>query len=410
MTKKYIHKNTCRICHKRNPEKILDLGKTPPANAFLQKKELTKKEERFPLRLYFCDRCSLVQLLDIVDPALLFGKYLFLTSASAPSVSHFQSYGQEIMRRFVKRQNDLVIDVGGNEGVLLDGLKKKCRVLNVEPARNVAALSSTKGMETVTDFFSSVLAKRILKKYGEATVVTANNVLAHTDPIQDVFEGIKLLISRSGVVIFEVQWVKNLIGDGGFDVVYHEHVSFYSLHALKNLLDPLGLKIFDVKIVPTQGQSLRVYAGLGREAKPSVQKILKEEKRLGLTSAKTFSGFSKKVSAGKKELLRLLCELKKRNKRIVGYGAPAKGNTLLNYYGIDRNALDYITDSTPLKQGCFTPGTHIPIFPPEKLRRDDVDYILLLSWNFADDILEKEKALRKRGVKFIIPFPKVRII
>ncbi len=406
----YIHRITCRVCEGSDFVKVLDLGSTPPANAYLKQEDIDKPEKSFPLALYFCRTCSLAQLLDVVDPNILFKDYHFLTGASAPSVEHFKKYAEEVILPLVASPKDLVIDIGGNDGVLLSYVKDHARVLNIDPADNLSSISEEKGVPFYTAFFTSQTADDLIQKYGQAKVVVANNVFAHTDPIRDVFTGVAKLIGGDGVFVFEVHWAKHLIDTGCFDQMYHEHLCFYSLHAAKYLVEATGMKVFDVQIVPMQGQSLRIFVSKNRATTENVARILDEEKEAGLTREDTYRLFAEKVSTNKEKVLALLKKFKADGKKIVGYGAPAKGNTLLNYYGIGTETLDYLTDTTTLKQGLYSPGMHIPIVSPEKLLSDTPDYILLLSWNFKDAILEKEKALREKGVKFIVTVPEVMVI
>lgn len=406
----YVHNTTCRVCGGTDLVKVLDLGSTPPANAYLKKEDFDKPEKSFPLALYFCRTCSLTQLLDVVNQEILFKNYHFLTSASAPSIEHFRRYAEEVIRPLVASPNDLVVDIGGNDGVLLSFIKDYARVLNVDPADNLAPISEEKGVPFYPTFFTSKTADAILAKYGKAKVLVANNVFAHTDPLRNVFKGVAKLIGEDGTFICEVHWQKHLLEEGAFDQIYHEHLCFHSLHALKHLVESAGMKIFDVQIIPEQGQSLRVFAAKNRPPTPNVARILTEEKEAGLTDEATHHAFAQKIEANKEKLLSLLRELKAAGKKIVGYGAPAKGNTLLNYYGIGPDTLEYLTDTTVLKQGLYSPGMHIPIVSPERLLTDTPDYILLLAWNFKDAILEKEKHLREKGVKFIITVPDVVIV
>lgn len=408
--KGYTHNTTCRICGGADLVKVLDLGSTPLANAYLRKEDLAKPEKSFPLVLYFCRTCSLAQLLDVVDPEILFRGYHFLTGASSPSVAHFQQYAEQAILPLITSAKDLVIDIGGNDGILLRAVKDFARVLNVDPADNLAPLSELYGVPFYPAFFTSSIADDIIKKYGKAKVVVANNVFAHTDPIRDVFTGVAKLIGEDGTFILEVHWAKHLVESGAFDQIYHEHLCFHSLHALKHLVEASGMQIYDVEVVPEQGQSLRVYVAKHRKPTKNVARILSEEKRAGLTNESTHHAFAQKVESNKTKVLALLRSLKAAGKRIVGYGAPAKGNTLLNYYGIDSDILDYLTDTTTLKQELYSPGQHIPIVSPERLISDTPDYILLLAWNFMDAILEKEQPLRDKGVKFIITVPEVTIV
>ncbi len=406
----YTHNTVCRVCDGTDLVKVLDLGSTPPANAYVAEEDLEKFESSFPLVLYFCRGCSLAQLLDVVHQDILFKNYHFLTSASAPSVEHFKKYAQEVIRPRVTSPDDLIIDIGGNDGILLSFVKDYARVLNVDPADNLASLSERNGVPFYPAFFTSQTADDILATYGKARMVVANNVFAHTDPLRNVFKGIAKLIGDDGTFVFEVHWAKHFVEEGAFDQIYHEHLCFHSLHALRHLIEAAGMNVFDVHIVPMQGRSLRVFAAKGRTPTANVDRVLSEEKAAGLTDEATYHSFAQKIGANKEKLLKLLRELKAAGKKIIGYGAPAKGNTLLNYYRIGPDILDYLTDTTTLKQGLYSPGMHIPIVSPDILLTETPDYILLLAWNFKDMILEKEKELRQKGVKFIITVPDVEVL
>lgn len=413
MKEDFLHKTNCRVCASSNLVKVLDLGEIPLSNAFLKEKELANPEKRFPLAVYFCRDCGFLQLLNIVNPKLLFDNYYYLTSTSKPLADHFVEFGKILNQSFIKSKNDLAIDIGGNDAVLLESMKNKCRVLNIEPAKNIAAISRKKGVATVNEFFSEKLAKDILKNYGSAKIVTASNVFAHTDNLDDFIRGVKILIGNDGVFVIETHWVVNLLGlagIGGFDQIYHEHLSYFSLAVLERLFNKFGLKIFNVQLLPVHGQSLRIYLGKNNKIAKSVKALLAKEKKLGLNRIKTYLNFAKNAAKNKKELEGLLRKEKKKNKTIVGYGAPAKGNILLNYCQITNKILDFIVEDSPLKQGLYTPGNHIPIYPASKLKDVNPDYILLLAWNYAEAIIKKEKALLARGVKFIIPVPKIKII
>ncbi|MDO8482919.1 MAG: class I SAM-dependent methyltransferase [bacterium] len=410
MTKSVSFRKTCRICKGKNLEKTLDLGAMPPANAFLPKSDLGKSEERFPLELYFCNECSLLQLRHVVDPVTLFKNYHYQTSASGPLVAHFKEMSEDIVSKYIRNKNDLVIEIGSNDGSLLENIKTRAKILGVDPAPGMAKIAKTKGVPTLTDFFNKTTAKKIIKTHGNAKIIVANNVIAHIDDIHSVFAGIKTLLNENGKFIFEAHWVGNLIGKGGFDQIYHEHLCYFSLHAISHLTHQFGLRILDITLVTIHGESIRVTIGKTGAPHKAVKLFMKKEKKLGLHLLKTFKQFAEKVEQNKRSLVSLLGKLKTENKKIIGYGAPAKGNTLLNFCHIGPSTLDFITDTTLLKQGLFTPGSRIPIFPPEKIVPAATDYILLLSWNYASEILKKESDLRERGVKFIIPVPKVKIV
>ncbi len=409
MKQDFYHRESCRACGSKDIIKFLDLGKMPPANSFLRKDEVEKEEKKFPLAVYFCKNCALVQLLDVVNPELLFKNYHYMTSASKPLAKHFENLASEVSQRFLRNKDELVVEIGSNDGTLLSFLKSRCKVLGIEPSENLADIAEKNGVPTIKKFFSSKLAEEILKENSEAKVVLANNVVAHIDDLKDLFLGVKKLIGKNGVFVFEAHWVGNLIGAGGFDQIYHEHLCYFSLTALKNFCDSLGMKIVDAEFVKSHGESLRVFVSNSGGASDEVQKIFDLENNLKLDSVQTYFDFSKRVEKNRLELISLLKKLKSEGKRISGYGAPAKGNTLLNFCGIDGKILDYISDSTPFKQNLYTPGAHIEIFSPEKFKQAKSDYALLLAWNYADEILAKEKDFMQAGGKFIIPVPQVKI-
>ena len=298
MKKDFVHKTNCRICKSSNLTRILDLGEMPLANAFLKREDLDKPETKLPLAVYFCKSCGLLQLLDVVNPEILFRHYYYLTSTSKPLTDHFVELGKNLVDRFIKSKNDLVVEIGGNDAVLLDSIKNRCRVLNIEPAENIAKISKEKDVDTIEEFFSAELTERIFREYGPTKVITASNVIAHIDNLEDVFDGVKILIGNEGIFVFEVHWVGNLmglVGIGGFDQIYHEHLSYFSLLVLKKLVNQFGLRIFDVKLIPVHGQSLQVYVSKNYEVSESVNKFLEKERSLGLNKVQTYLNFAKKV-------------------------------------------------------------------------------------------------------------------
>ena len=403
----YRLEQKCRICSSKNLKMVLDLGEQPPANSFLNLNELNSPESKFPLRLFWCENCYLVQLLDIVDKEYLFQNYFYMTSASKPIVEHFKKYAQDVYAKFLQeRENSFVVEIGSNDGSLLSEFKKLgTSILGIEPATNLSDLANQSNVTTKNTFFSSEVSKEIIKSR-HASVVIANNVIAHIEDLQDLMHGIKILIGNHGVFIFEVPYLVDLIKNLEFDTIYHEHLSYFSILPLLKLVKQFGLEIFDIKKQLVHGGTLRIFVSQ-KDNYPinnSVKVFLNEEHKLGLDKIEFYHKFSTNVEELKKNLLKLLTQLKKENKSLLGYGAPAKGNVLLNYCGIDTNLLDCIIDTTPLKQGKYTPGMHIPIIPPKNLKNTDV--ALLLAWNYESDILLKEKTFRKNGGKFIIPLPK----
>ena len=405
--KNYILQQKCRICSSTNLNMILDLGEQPPANSFVDKNQLNSSESKFPLRLFWCGDCYLVQLLDIVDKEFLFRNYLYMTSASKPIVDHFKKYAQDVYEEFLKEEtNPFVVEIGSNDGSLLSEFKKLgTQILGIEPATNLSNLANQSNITTKNTFFSSQVCKEIIKSRN-ATVVVANNVIAHVEDLQDLMHGIQILLDKNGVFIFEVPYLVDLIKKLEFDTIYHEHLSYFSILPLLKLVEQFGLEIFDIRKQSVHGGTLRIFVSQ-KDNYPinnSVNVFLNEEHKLGLDKIEFYHKFSTNVEELKKNLLKLLTQLKKENKSLLGYGAPAKGNVLLNYCGINTNFLDCIIDTTPLKQGKYTPGMHIPIIPPKNLKNTDV--ALLLAWNYESEILLKENIFRKNGGKFLIPLPK----
>jgi dTDP-4-dehydrorhamnose reductase len=399
----------CRICGSQNIETILDLGNMPPANAFIDPNKI-KTEKNYPLSLKFCKNCSLAQLGQVVNPKILFSDYHYITSASEPLIRHFASEAEMIVKDYIKDRNELVVEFGSNDGTLLSSIKNNCRVLGVDPAKNIADLASSKGVETHVGMFNEKTATQIKQKWGSAKVIIANNVFAHIHNINDVMRGVKTLLTDDGVFISESHWVYDLLKSSEFDQIYHEHLSYYSLHALKYLAEKHGLKIIKVEQVPIHGVSLRIYMSLKGKIHHSVNKTLKIELDSGINKINAFKKFASRVHLNKTKFLKFIKELKKDKKIIAAYGAPGKGNTLLNFYGLNKKTIKFITDSTPLKQGTLAPGSKIPIVHPDYLLTHKPDYLVLLSWNYADAILKKEEGLRNKGVKFILPIPNLRII
>lgn len=402
------------MCKGKDIKKIISLSSTPPANAFLSKTDLKKKEPFFPLQVNFCTDCGQLQLTHVVSPELLFRNYVYVSSTSPVFVAHFQEYAEDLIKRFKLNKNSFVIDIGSNDGILLRPLKKtSIKVLGVDPAIDIAKEATRTGIETLPDFMDKKLAKKIVDKYGQADVVTANNAFAHIHNLDEIIESVKILTKDDGVLVIEFPYLTDFIEKNLFDTIYHEHVSYLSLRPLSAIFKRFCMEIFDVKKVDSHGGSLRIYvkkAGAQHKVKKSVQNLLNKEIKLGLSKINTYLEFAKNIETNKINLIMLLKKLKSQGKSIVGYGAPAKGNTLLNYYKIGPEILDYIVDDSKYKQGLYTPGTHIPVLPFSKIKETNPDYIFLLAWNFATPIMNKLSDFEKMGGRFIIPVPKAKII
>ena len=399
----------CRICSSKNLELILDLGNQPPANSLLDKNQLENPEFKFPLRLFWCKDCFLVQLLDIISKEDLFTHYFYMTSASKPIVDHFRKYAMDIFNEFLNEQeNPFVVEIGSNDGSLLKEFKKLgSSILGIEPASNLAKLANESDVTTLNDFFSLNLAKNIIQSKN-VSVVVANNVIGHVENLHDLMDGIKILIGEHGIFIFEVPYLLDLLKKLEFDTVYHEHLSYFSILPIINLIDQFNLEVFDIQKQSVHGGSIRIFVSKKNnfKIKDNVQKFIKLEYEFGINNIKTYENFSDDVQNLKNKIVETLQKLKKEKKFLFGYGASAKGNVLLNYCNIDHNILDYIIDTTPLKEGKFTPGTHIPILSSKKIsNKGNNDVALLLAWNYESEILEKEKFFRSKGGKFLIPIP-----
>ncbi len=407
--------NHCRICKNRKLIKILSFDKTPPANSFLSKIELNKnKEQWFPLRVNYCPLCRQLQLSHVVSPELLFRDYLYVSSTSPVFIKHFEDYAKSVVKKLNLKKGSLVIDIGSNDGILLRPFKKLgMRVLGVDPAVKIARLATEKGLETIPEYFGQKLSKKIIQKYGNAKVITANNVFAHIHDIDEVTKLVKNLLTADGVFIIEVPYLLVFLEKNLFDTVYHEHLSYFSVKPLTIFFKRHGMKVFDVEEVSSHGGSIRVFVCKKQgkhKIQKSVSKLLEKEEKMGLDDLQTYKGFNSRVRGNKIALKKLIEGLKKDGKKIAGYGAPAKGNTLLNYFKIGIESLDYIVEDNKYKQGLFTPGTHIPVVSPTRILKDKPDYIFILAWNFADPIMQKLSDYKNKGGRFIIPVPHPNII
>ena len=406
----------CRSCGKGNLELILSLGQTPLANALLAADQLDQLEATYPLDLAFCPDCTLLQITATVPPEKLFREYLYFSSFSDTMLKN----AQELVERLITSRNlsssSLVAEVASNDGYLLQYYKQAgIPVLGIEPAVNIARVAQEKrGIRTICEFFGQELARQ-LKECGErADIIHANNVLAHVANLNDFVAGLNSLLQDEGIAVIEVPYAKDMIDQVEFDTIYHEHLCYYSLTALDNLFSRHALRIVDVEHIQIHGGSLRIFACRDHRqeitAKPIVQQMLQDEAGWGVGQAAFYQDFGTKIEQLRANLLRLLFELKGQGKRIAGYGASAKGSTLLNYFGIGCETLDFVVDRSTVKQGLYTPGTHLPIYAPVKLLQDMPDYTLLLVWNFADEVLAQQAEYRRQGGRFIIPIPELKVV
>jgi len=394
---------------------ILSLGVTPLANALLTADQLDRPEPKYPLDLVFCPRCTLVQITETVPPEALFREYVYFSSFSDTVLQHAGALTERLRLSRDLGARSLVVEVASNDGYLLQHYRRHgIPTLGIEPARNIARVAEERGIPTLAEFFDAALAQQLRERGVRADVVHLHNVLAHVADLGGVVTGIRTLLKEDGIAVIEVPYVKDLIDGTEFDTIYHEHLCYFSLTALERLFEARALCLVDVERLPIHGGSLRLTvrrreAG-GPRASDSVARTLAEETAWGVHQLAFYRGFGARVERLRRELVSLLRDLRARGKRIAAYGASAKGSTLLNCFGIGPETLEFVVDRSPAKQGRYTPGTHLPIRAPEELLRAAPDYVLLLTWNFADEILAQQTTYRERGGRFIIPIPDLRVV
>ncbi len=404
---------TCLVCHSEAVDAFLDLNETALANKFLRPEETGTSEAAYPLRVGFCRDCNHVQLMERVPPQAMFDDYLYISSMSDTLVAHLQGLAQAVSSRFDLGADDLVVDVGCNDGTLLKGFHAHgAKTLGVEPAANLAAMSREAGVEIVNDYFGAKTAQAVLDSHGPARAITLTNVFPHLPFLDDFMAGVETLLADDGVLVLEAHYLQDLLAHRAFDTVYHEHVSYWALRPMMQLFERYGMEVIDIARLPIHHGQIRVFAqrkGIGMPA-ATVATLVEEEIAAGLDRFETFAQFGDGVLGLKRDLWNLLDNLAADGQKIAAYGAPAKGSTLLSFFGIGPDTVPYIADKSPLKQGRVTPGTHIPVVSPAHIQEDKPDYMLLLAWNFADEIMAQQDDYRAAGGRFIIPVPEVRVV
>lgn len=408
-----ISEARCRSCGNSGLEQVLSLGRTPLANALLTREQLSLPEPVFPLELAFCPGCSLVQILKTVPPETMFTSYPYFSSFSDTAVRNAQSIAERLIAERKLDATSLAVEIASNDGYLLQFYERAgIQVLGIEPASNIAQVAeSERGIPTVCEFFDAPLARRLRNEGRRADVIHANNVLAHVPALNAVVEGIRILLKDDGVAVIEVPYVKEMIERCEFDTIYHEHLCYFSATALDRLFARHGLTLQNVDRLPIHGGSLRLFAVPTGSADPTVAvaALLAEERASGIDQLSFYHDFARRVERLRSALRKQLDELKQGGKRMAAYGAAAKGSTLLNYCGIGVETLEFVVDRSTYKQGLYMPGVHLPIYPPSKLLESQPDNVLLLTWNFAEEIMEQQAEYRRRGGRFIIPIPEPRV-
>jgi SAM-dependent methyltransferase len=407
--------NSCRFCGETLGKPFIDLGKTPLANSYLKKADLTREEPSFPLRLFLCEQCSLVQSLDVNTSEHIFTDYAYFSSYSESWLRHAKAYTDMMVQRFDFNPTHRVVELASNDGYLLQYFKEKgIPVLGVEPASNVAEAAQSKGITTLVRFFGEKTAQDMLANGQTADLLIGNNVLAHVPDLNDFVKGMKCILAPEGIITMEFPHLLRLIKENQFDTIYHEHFSYFLLHTVERVFAAHGLVLFDVEEIPTHGGSLRIY---GRHAenqklpiRDNIIELRKREITEGFLTVHTYQHFSEQVLQTKAKLLRFLQDARAKQQKVVGYGAPAKGNTLLNFCGITTDLIDYTVDISPHKQHHFLPGSHIPIYAPDMIRATKPDFVLILAWNLKDEITRQMSYVYEWGGKFVVPIPEVTVL
>ena len=404
----------CRFCGNGLEHNFADLGMSPLSNAYVRPERLNSMEPFYPLHAYVCSRCYLVQLQQFESPAHIFSDYAYFSSYSGSWLKHCEAYALQMIKSLKLTRETQVVELASNDGYLLQFFKREgISVLGVEPAGNVARAAMDKGIPTEVAFFGEATAKSLLSKGHAADLLIGNNVLAHVPDLNGFVAGMKILLKPKGTLTMEFPHLLKLMAENQFDTIYHEHFSYFSFLTVEKVFAAHGITLFDVEELPTHGGSLRIH---GRHAEDTtrpltlaVERLREQEKAAGLTELATYHQFEDQVRVTKRALLEFLIQAKRSGKRIAGYGAAAKGNTLLNYCGIRSDFVDYVVDRNPHKQGLYLPGSHLPIHDPEKIRQTRPDYLLILPWNLRAEVAEQCSYIREWGGKFVVPIPTVEI-
>ncbi|MGB6363498.1 MAG: class I SAM-dependent methyltransferase [Thermoanaerobaculia bacterium] len=405
----------CRFCGHPLRQSFVDLGMSPLANSYVEPEALQRREPFFPLHVWVCEHCLLVQLPEIESPEAIFSDYAYFSSYSTSWLRHAESYVAAMVERFGFDQESQVVEIASNDGYLLQYFQQRgIPVLGIEPAGNVAQAAQERGIRTLVKFFNTKTAKELVAEGLQADLLLGNNVLAHVPGLNDFVEGLKIALKPGGVVTMEFPHLMRLMVENQFDTIYHEHFSYFSLRTVLDVFRVRGLTLFDVEELPTHGGSIRIYArhteDESKPVEPRVTELLGRERAAGFDDLDHYLSFGEQVKETKRKLLSFLVRLKNEGKSIAGYGAPAKGNTLLNYCGVGTDFIDYTVDRSPHKQGRYLPGTRIPNYAPEHLSETRPDYVLILPWNLKEEIIEQVTDLSSWGGQFFVAIPEVTVL
>ena len=405
----------CRFCKSTSLDIFLDLGMSPMANSYLKYSDLNNMEPFYPLCSFVCTKCFLIQLDEFEKPEEIFSNYIYFSSYSEMWLKHVEEFVNSMINRFKINQEKLVVEIASNDGYLLQHFKKKdIQILGIEPAKNITHEAESKGIPTINEFFGIDTANKLVENGKKADFLIAFNVLPHVPNLNEFVKGLKILLNDNGILVIQFSaYLMKLIQLKEFDMIYHEHFSYFSLYTMNKILADVQMSIFDVEELPIHGGSLRIFvtheANKLYEKNKNVDDLLDKEKKFGLTDPFFYKNFSQKIIEVKLNIWNFFISAKNENKKIVGYGAPAKANTLLNFCGIGRDFIEYTVDKNPHKQNLFLPGTHIPIHSVEQIRKTKPDYLLILPWNLKDEIIEQMSFIREWGGKFIVLIPEIKI-
>lgn len=413
MTSSYTRRDRCRLCDSQDLELVLPINASPIADAYVPAERLSEPQDAYPLDLYLCHSCGHIQNVDVVDPEILFRDYIYVTSSSLGLVEHYRQYAEDVTAQFGVRPGALALEIGSNDGSLLNFFKNKgMQVLGIDPARRIAQEATARGIPTLPEFFGSTLAQGLRKEHGPAAIVAANNVFAHADNLADIVTGIHTMLADDGVFIFEVSYLPDIVDRFLFDTVYHEHVSYHSIVPLAKFFERLGMQLFDVQRIASKGGSIRGFAqraGAGRAVTQRVTDMVAEENRRGFDKPDIYRAYGAAIAERKAAVLEVVNQARAQGKSVAGYGASTTVTTLMWHFDL-HDKLDFLADDNPRKQGLFAPKCHVPVVPSEELYTRRPDLVVVLAWNYADPIMKRHQRYVDEGGTFVIPLPELRVI